>query len=348
MLLDPMSPLFMRWSYLPTLLPWLIPFLRNGERKERLDAIIKALADIAPDCVDQHLTLAKGTPAEQFIQTGYYTYAYPSRAEYEADAMGHALRREYGIDYDELTDGKLQENDPELTPEYTFGAAYKDHGWVTSPGKYTAALAGHFLVNGGKFHKGEVKDIAPTETGARITLEGGQELKADKVVLSAGVWSRRFAERLGHKCPMVAERGHHLMMANPSYRPPYPTMIAAGKLVITPMEDGLRAAGTLEFAPNDAPENPRALTMMRAHVKRAYPNVTWENEETWMGRRPSTTDSLPVIGASPRAPHVIFAFGAQHIGLTLGPKTGRMVADIAADRRTNIDLAPFRPDRFDA
>lgn len=346
MLLDPMSPLFLRWSYLPRLLPWLVPFLRNG-RKERMLEIVRALADIATDSVDRHLALARGTAAEAFIRTGRYVYAYPDRAAYEADLTGHALRREYGMDHEVLTGDALRAFDPALSPGLGVGAVYEDHGWIDSPGGYVAALAEHFARNGGAVERAEVVDIAPTEGGAAVTLAGGRRIEADKVALAAGVWSRRFAERLGHACPMIAERGHHVMYREPSAQPPCPIMISSGKFLLTPMRDGLRAAGTTEFAPIDAPENPAALAMLRAQVKRAYPGLTAAAEETWMGRRPTTVDSLPMIGAAPNAPHVLFAFGAQHIGLTLGPRIGRLTADIAAGRRPNVDLSPFRPDRFD-
>lgn len=346
MLLDPDSPLFLRWSHLPRMVPWFLAFLRQG-RRERVMEIAKALSGIAYDSVEQHQTLADGTAAAKFIHVAPYVYVYKDRKAYEGDLFGHALRREHGFPSEEIDGPELRAADPALSDSVGFGVSYGNHGYISSPSGYTAALADHFLATGGRFEEGEVADITPNEAGGEVALADGRRLAGDKIVLSAGVWSRAFAEKLGHRTPMVAERGHHLMLHGASARPPYPTMVAAGKFVLTPMDDGLRAAGTAEFGPIDAPPSDAALSLLRRQLKRVYPGLTWEREETWMGRRPSTVDSLPMIGASPKAPHVIFAFGAQHIGLTLGARTGRMVAEIAAGRSSNVDLSPFRPDRFD-
>lgn len=345
MLLDPDSPLFLRWSYLPKLLPWLVPFLRNGSTA-RMKEIVEALALMATDSVDQHQALAAGTGAARYLHTGSYTFVYRDRAEYRGDRLAHALRRDHGFEAEEMETDALRALDPALSPDYAFAASYPDHGWIGAPGRYVAALAAHFVREGGVLRLGEVEDVAAVEAGGAVALSGGDRLQADKVVLAAGVWSRRFAESLGCRTPMEAERGHHLMLANPSAKPPHPLMIAAGKFVLSPMEDGLRVGGTAEFAGIDAPPSEAALDLLRRGVRRAYPGVTWEGEETWMGRRPSTVDSLPVVGAAPNAPNVIFAFGGQHIGLTIGPRVGRMVADIASDRRGNEDWTPFRADRF--
>lgn len=345
MLLDRDSPLFLRWSYLPRLLPWLVPFLRNGSAA-RMRAIVEALATVASDSVDQHQSLAAGTGAERYLRTGSYTFVYRDRAEYHGDRLAHALRREHGFAMEEVEADRLRELDPALSADYRFAASYPDHGWITAPGRYVAALAEHFAREGGELRLGEVADAAQAEEGATVTLVGGETLSAAKLVLAAGVWSRRFAERLGARIPMEAERGHHLMLSGASAVPPHPLMISAGKFVLTPMEDGLRVAGTAEFGHIDAPISEAALGLLRRGVRRAYPGLTWEREETWLGRRPSTTDSLPVIGASRKARDVIFAFGGQHIGLTIGPRLGRMAAEIAGDRRGNVDLRPFGADRF--
>ena len=216
-------------------------------------------------------------------------------------------------------------------------------GWIDTPGEYVAALLEHFEAEGGAFRQAAVADIAE----GVVALEGGEALQADKVVLAAGVWSRRLAERLGHRVLMESERGYHVIYEGTNVVPPHPYMVADGKFAVTPMADGFRCAGTVEFggveaAPSDAP-----VALLRDHIKRVYPDLTWERESVWMGHRPSTADSLPLIGASPKAPGVIFAFGGQHVGLTMGARVGRMVAGIATGTPPNIDMSPYRVDRFD-
>jgi D-amino-acid dehydrogenase len=347
MLLNPNSPLFLRWSYLPRLLPWLIPFLRNGTR-EKLEQIAPALANLTGDSVDQHKALAWGTPAKLMIASGDYMFLYRSRKDYDKDPLAAALRMSQGFMPEPRDAETLRQRDPALSPDYTFGAAFTDHGWIRSPGKYVAALAAHFEAEGGTFRQAEVKDIRPAESGrATITLKGGEALDADRAVIATGAWSGPLAKKLGHKPMLESERGYHLVLKNPSAQPPFPYMIADAKFVATPMDEGLRLAGIVEFGGLKAPASAKPQALLKKRIQQVYPGLTWEAEESWLGHRPSTVDSLPLIGPSPKAPGVVFAFGAQHIGLTVGPKVGRIVADQISGRTPNVDLSPYRVDRFD-
>ena len=169
----------------------------------------------------------------------------------------------------------------------------------------------------------------------------------DRAILAAGAWSGTLARRLGHRAALESERGYHLMLTGTDFRPPNPYMIVSRKFAVTPMDTGIRCAGLAEFAGLKAGPTRAPIELLRRQVKVLYPDLEWEGESTWMGHRPSTTDSLPMIGESPRARGVYFAFGAQHVGLTSGPKTGRLIADLIAGRHPNLDLSPFRVGRFD-
>lgn len=345
MLFDRTQPLFLRWRYLPRFLPWVIPFLGNG-RMDRMRRIAEHLNTITYDSVDQHLALADGTPAAKYIRQGDYSYVYTDQAALDGDAMGHGLRAELGFPHRVRDRAHMAADDPHLAPEFTAAATFADHGWISNPGKYVAALAEVFRAAGGTLRQGEVADISPDGQGGRVHLSDGTVLDADKVVLSAGVWSRPLAERFGLKVPMEAERGYHVMLHGTNLQPPHPYMIAAGKFVLTPMADGIRLAGVVEFGGIDAPPSQAPWDLLRSYIKRVYPDLTWDRETTWMGHRPSTTDSLPMVGPVPGAPGILMAFGSQHIGLTIGPKLGRIVADLASDRSPNTDISAFRPDRF--
>ena len=345
MLADKSQPLFLRWSYLPKLLPWVIPFLRHG-RMDRMRKISDALGTITYDSVDQHLALAKGTPAESFLKIGDYSYVYTTPEARAGDAMGHGIRRDMGFEQTENDRDWLAKGDPHLSPEFTAATTFADHGWISDPGGYLAALCDILTGAGGRILQAEVEDVAPKGAGAMIRVKNHETIEADKAVICAGVWSRKLAERFGLRVPMEAERGYHVMLHGTNIQPPHPYMIAAGKFVLTPMRDGIRLAGVVEFGGIDAPPSEAPLNLLRSYIKRVYPDLTWERETTWMGRRPSTTDSLPFVGPVPEAPGVLMAFGSQHIGLTIGPKLGRMIADMASDRTTNTDVAAFRVDRF--
>ncbi|MEM9046520.1 MAG: FAD-binding oxidoreductase, partial [Pseudomonadota bacterium] len=267
----------------------------------------------------------------------------------EADDFSWAIRREQGLSWDEWDRDDLQDRDPYLGPEHQFGAALHNHGWITHPSAYCQALFNAFAEAGGKMALGEVVDVAPLDQGrAKITLEGGSETEADRVILATGVWSGKLASKLGHRAMMQAERGYHLVFKGANRRPPTPYMLSSAKAAATPMDPGLRVAGLAEFAPIDAPAKQTPYALIRRQAKRLYPDLEWEGETYWMGRRPSTPDSLPLVGPSPKAPGIIFACGGQHLGLTMGPKVGRIAAGMATDRPTNIDTSPYRVERFDA
>lgn len=347
MLLDPDSPLYLRWSYLPRLAPWLARFLWNGRRGKVVE-IARGMAGLIGDAPEQHEALARGTPAARFIRHGDYVYLYPDRKAFEHDAFGFGLRRDHGVTWEEWDRARLVERDPELAPGIDFAAAIKGGCYLSDPGAYVATLGEHFVREGGRFLQGEVAEIVPTADGrGAVTLTGGAKREADRVVLAAGVWSGKLARKLGHEARIEAERGYHLMLKNPSHMPPSPYSLVAAKIVATPMQDGLRIAGVVDLGGIDGPALTAPVAGIRKRIRQLYPRLKWEGEQSWMGRRPSTVDSLPLLGPSPKAPAILFAFGGQHLGLTMGARLGRMTADLIAGRKPNIDIAPYRVDRFD-
>lgn len=345
MLLDPLGPLHLRWSYLPKLLPWLIPFLKRANRND-VERTAAALTNILGDAVEQHKTLASGTGAERFITDGIYAFLYTSKAGCDADEWAHELRRQHGakIDYRDLA--RMREDDPHLGDHYNYAACYTQHGWISDPGAYVAALFKHFRAEGGQFRQGEVDNIQPLNSGAQVVIDGST-LSFDQVVLAGGAWSAKLARKLGHKPGLETERGYHLVLKSPNHTPPFPYMLADGKFVATPMDGGLRCAGQVEFGGLDAGPSETPFRIVKTRIKQLYPNLEWTDEERWLGHRPSTVDSIPFIGPSPKAGQIHFAFGAQHVGLTSGPKTGRLIADMIGGRTPNIDMHPFRVGRFD-
>lgn len=342
MLLDPGQPLYLRWSYVPRMLPFLARYLSHAKEPE-VRRIAAALAGLTGDSVDEHRALAAGSPAESFIHTGDYGFLYRDRAQYEKDGWGHAIRREHGFVPREIGRSELLERDPALGEAWTFGAIFPDHGWIANPGAYVAALAETFVREGGAIRRAEVVAL---DGAGKATLAGGAVMRADRIVLAAGAWSAKLAAGLGLKLPMESERGYHLALRSPTSRPAHPWMVSEVKAVTTPMEFGIRMAGIVEFGGLEAGPSGAPPKLLRAAAERIWPGLEWESEEDWMGHRPVLADSLPAIGEVPGAPAVICAFGGQHVGLTAGPRIGRLAAEIAAGARPNADLAPCAPGRF--
>ena len=341
-LLSPSSPIYLKWSYLAKFSPWAVKFIMNGTRPKALP-IILALNELIYDTVENHIQLSKNTDAARFIEKGDMTLLYRNRKQFSSDKFANRARSDLGITWEELSRDKLLDRDPHISKLYQFGLAYKNHGWITNPAAYVSSLAKHFQKNGGKILIGEVSKI----NGNNVELKDGNILKAKNIVLATGAWSKNLATQLGHNIPLQAERGYHLSLKNASHMPPNTYLITDKKFGLTPMDGFLRCAGQSEFAPLEMPPNPKAIRNLRKFLFRFYPKLEYESETIWQGTRPTLPDSLPLIGRSSKNTSVIFAFGGQHLGLTMGPKVGKMVRDIIFERQSNINMKPYSSDRFD-
>ena len=345
MLFDPDQPLFLRWSYLPKMLPWLFRYLSHANAADTR-RIADALFDIIGDSVADHQALATGTGAEQWIKPQEYMAVYADRAQYDNDAFAWSIRREHGIQFEELEGAALHQQEAALSSEITFGIRVLDHGRISDPGAYVKALAAHVVDNGGELVRAEVSDIVRENgvaTGVRI---GGETISGDAVVIAMGAWSGKLSKLLGLDIPLESERGYHLEFWEPSVMPKTPIMVASGKFVLTPMEGRLRAAGVVEFGGLEAGPSRAPFALLRRAVRKAMPDLACKEETEWMGHRPATTDSIPVIGEVPGTKGAFLGYGHQHVGLTGGPKTGRILAQLIGGKTPNIDLARYSPSRF--
>jgi D-amino-acid dehydrogenase len=343
-LFDPKFPLFLRWGYTPKLLPWLMKYLSFANDADTR-RIAKSLTHIVGDSVEQHQALTQGTPAAKWIQESDYNFAYKDRAAFEADAYVWELRREAGFIPEIIEGPAVQEHEPILGKNTTLLAVNKNHGYILNPSNYVKDLVKLLVDMGGRFIQAEVKDFdfSGGQVSAVDTDKG--RFDCDKAVISAGIWSKPLMQKLGLKVPMEAERGYHVLFKSPNITPRYPMMVAAGKFVATPMDQGLRCAGVVEFGGLDETPSKAPLALLRRTVAETFPKMQAAEEEEWLGFRPAPTDSLPLIGELGSS-GVYTAFGHQHIGLTGGAKTGRMVANLISGQPMNLDMRPYQPDRF--
>jgi len=342
--LSPREPLFLRWSYLPRALPFMLRTLTMCTTA-KTEKIAAAIAGVTAGSLEEHQALAAGTGAERFIAASDYLYAYRARSDYDGASLGFQLRRRHGFSWEELDGGRLREIEPLLSEELSFGLRFPGHGHIRDPGRYIGALAAHFEAQGGRMVKAEVTDIA--REGGRVTgvVAGGEVLACEAAVISAGIWSDPLAKRLGATVPMETERGYHVELVDPSETLKAPVMITEGEFVAVPMEGRIRLGGVVEFGGLDAPPDERIFQYILGLGRAALPSVRYAETRRWMGHRPAPVDSIPLIGELPGAKGAYAAFGHHHLGLTAGPKTGRLVADLVAGRRPNLDMAPYRPDR---
>jgi D-amino-acid dehydrogenase len=347
MALDPNQPLFVKWGYFPKLLPWLVKYLRHANAPDT-KRIAAAVAGIVGDSLADHQALADGTGAESYIRPGDYLYIYNDRKHFESDGFGWAIRKQLGITWDELEGEAFRAHDPSFAPHLGFGVRMGNHGRIADPGAYVKALAAHVEAQGGQFIKAHVDGIQREDGVVTGLRAGGQTIACDACVVATGVWSGPLSRALGIDVPLESERGYHLELWEPSHMPRTPVMIASGKFVATPMDGRLRLAGVVEFGGLKAPPSEAPFALLRKNIRAAMPGLTWAREEEWMGHRPAPADSIPVIGEVPKVKGAYLAFGHHHIGLTGGPKTGRLVAQMISGKKPNVDLGVYSPSRWAA
>ena len=345
MLRDPEFPLFLRWPYLPRLLPWLRRYMAHANDRDTR-RISAGLVPIVSDSVAQHKALCADLGLEDWVRDSDYCFAYTNRAAFEAEAYTWALRREAGFEPEIIEGGAVREFDPAYGPQITCIARLADHGFIADPGSYVRALAKAFEKMGGTIRQAEVQDVAITDEEVTSVLTDQGPLPCDDVLLATGVWSKALMRKLGINVPLESERGYHIVFKDAEGGPSRPTMMAAGKFVATPMAEGLRCAGIVEFGGLEAGASKAPLALLRRQAKAAFPHLTATEEIEWLGHRPAPSDSLPLIGQIGTS-RVYTAFGHHHIGLTGGPKTGRLIAGLITGQTPNTDLTPYHPQRFD-
>lgn len=345
MLLDPGQPLFLKWSYLPKLAPWLIKYLRHANAADT-QRVAAAMAPLVGDSLAEHQALSAGTGAERWVKPDDYLFLYRNRAHFETDAFGWSIRKAHGFVWEELEGAAFTTYDPAFGPDQDFAVRLGDHGRISDPGAYIKALAAHVMASGGRFVPANVEAIVHENGAVSGVRAGGETISCDAVVLSAGAWSGPLAGQLGLSVPLESERGYHLELWEPSIMPRAPVMIAAGKFVATPMEGRLRLAGIVEFGGLDAPPSRAPIALLEKNIRAAIPGIAWKHKTEWMGHRPAPADSIPVIGPAPALRGAFVGFGHHHVGLTSGPKTGRLIAQLVSGRKPNVEIAPYDPRRF--
>jgi len=345
MMLRPLPPLSIRPAYLPQILPWLLRFIAASRRSE-VDRVAAALHALTVGAVDAWRELLAGTPLDSLLVTGGWLKVYESDASFAATATARELLDKVGTPYELLVAEDIQDLEPHLAPVFRHGIWQKDSLRVVNPGRLVAGMVDLLVARGGELRIAEVRHIDPRSTGVTLRLDNG-ELTADRVILAAGAWSRGLARRLGDRLPLDTERGYHMMLpAGTESLLGRPVLNADQSFVLSPMETGMRMTSQVELAGVQAPPDYRRIRSLLPAAKRMLPALEAAEASVWMGCRPSLPDSLPVIGRSSRSTDVLYAFGHQHLGMTLGPVTGRIIADLVAGRSPVLDLSPYRPDRW--
>lgn len=350
MLLDPLGPFRIQPSYFFKAVPWFMRFLINmlpGRRAHNSQAIkrlnqssIEALIELTEFCdcselmtLNGSLLVFEGTSIEEVTkECNHYSNA--------------------GVKVRLLSGDEVRQLEPSLSDSISHALYFTHVGHTTDPYKLCQAFADKFVALGGEILTDELLSIDKSivdEAIVAMQLASGEKIVSDKVLIASGAWSKPFAKHLGHNVPLETERGYHLMMPQKSSLS-RPVASYNRKFIITPMLDGTRLAGTVEFGGLKAPLVEARADCLFPHGKALLPELFADAKvtdgERWMGFRPSMPDSLPVLGRSNKQKNVFFSFGHQHLGLTWSGITAKLVSQEMSGKQTEIDLSDYRVDRF--
>jgi D-amino-acid dehydrogenase len=345
MLLDKDAPLSIRWRYAPRFLPWFLRFLR-ASRPTEVERLSHALRDMLDQSYEAYAPLLDAADAHDLVRRDGLVTVYRTAEQLGAARPDIELRKRRGVELQLVSGDDLRRLVPAVSPDYEHGVFYPKCGHTTDPRALLLALWRSVERSGGTFVKDTAVgfDIRGRSVAAVRTRSAA--VPADAVVIAAGAWSKPLTRALGLRVPLDTERGYHVTLADAGIELPVPIIVGDVRFAVTPMTMGVRLAGTVEFAGLRAPPNQRRQDMLVRLARRCFPGLRTDRQSRWMGFRPALPDSLPVIGRSPQHSNVYFGFGHGHLGVTGGAITGKIIADLAAGRPPQIDVAPFRVDRF--
>ena len=344
MLLDKTSPLSMQGSYLPSLMPYGWEFFKAcfPAKYAQGKVAMRSLHEYTQQADKDLLEL---TRAQDLVRSEGVLGLFATEDGFATAQTGDLQeRREQGVNLDFLNADQVRELEPDLAGFHAGGVFYPDARFTVSPVELSRRFARHFTDNGGVIVQNKVLAVTPEADEVSVQLSDSS-VKYDQVVICAGVASNAMLSPLGVKMPLVSERGYHLTLDIGAKALSRPVGWLDKAVFLTPMEGGVRLAGTAEFAFADAPLNHERADAMLEHAKVMLgdnPSI----RSTWVGSRPSTPDSLPVIGTVGKHPRVKVAFGHGHLGLTFAAVTGKLITECVQGQATSVDLTPFSADRF--
>ncbi|MBL8791442.1 MAG: FAD-binding oxidoreductase [Rhizobiales bacterium] len=347
-LMDPLGPLTIRWGYLPKALPWFLSAARNTT-PARVEEIVQARAALGMRVVSDFETLLGDAGRKDLLVYRETLRLFDDEAQFRAEAAERDTKKRHGFPCEIYSGDQVREMEPAVGKNVIRGASHGGWYFVLNPEGVVKAIAKTVVANGGKIIADDVRGIVHQDGKVTaLTLAGGGRHPVENLVVCAGAYSHLLARQLGERVLLEAERGYHIVLPDSGVSISRSLTYARTPGAATPMEMGLRLAGTDEFAGLEAEPNYARADNLFHVFKKVLPGLQPPNERAtrWMGRRPGTPDSLPVIGRSRTMSNVVYGFGHGHMGLTWGPTTGRLVSEILSNKTPNMNMDVFRVNRF--
>lgn len=342
---DPLGPFTVRPEYLAQITPWMIGFWRAGW-PDRIAAGVRAQGALMRLARTEMEALVASAGIGGLVRSDGVLEFYESEGELRAAQGEIDAKRREGIEVQVVRGDEMRALQPGLDPRLVAATFIPSWQTVSDPHEFALAIGKAATDRGVTFRRDEVRALRPLGDGVVVEFGDGSMLTANKVVVAAGAWSRALTAPLGDLIPLDTERGYNTTLPPGAFDLKRQLVFPGHGFVVTPLSTGIRIGGAVELGGLGLPPNFKRSEAMLKKAARFMPGLRTEGGTQWMGFRPSLPDSLPAIGRSRPSPHILYAFGHGHLGLTQSAATGRLITELVTGAPASLDLSPFSPQRF--
>ena len=343
MLLSTTGPLALRWNYVPKMIPWFFKFIKNCTKKKMMHTAkyMHQILDLALPAYDE---LFQEIDISGLVESRGIIYFWTDK-DLKSRELEINVRKELGVEQKLLKPHEIHDLEPHIKQIYHGGVLYPSARHTRNPGKILLKLFELFLKKDGKFIKENVKTINFSPDNKPLIKTNLNSYVFDKAVVACGAFSKKLTDQVDEKIPLDTERGYHVHFKGYDHLLSRPVIFLNRGFGITPMEQGLRVVGTVEFGGLDNPLNKKRVLNLVNNAKYLFPELD-KNHDEWLGFRPTLPDFLPVMGPSKNHKNLFYSFGHHHLGWTLGAISGKILAGMIAEEKTNLDLSSYSSLRF--
>ena len=343
MLLSSTGPLALKWNYVPRMIPWFLKFIKNCTKKNMMHTAryMHQILDLALSAYDE---LFADIDISGLVENKGIIYFWTNK-DLKSRELEINIRNELGIKQQLLTPHEIHDLEPHIKRIYHGGVLYPNARHTRNPKKVLLKLFDLFLKRGGRFKKQNVHSISFTSDNKPVLKTDLDLYSFDKAVVACGAFSKRLTDQVDEKIPLDTERGYHVHFKGHDHLLSRPVIFLNRGFGITPMEQGLRVVGTVEFGGLDNPKSEKRILNLVKSAKYLFPELT-EHHDEWLGFRPTLPDFLPVMGPSKNHENLFYSFGHHHLGWTLGAISGKIIASMVMKENMNLDLSPYNSIRF--
>ena len=343
MLFSSYGPLALKWSYMPKMIPWFLNYIKNCNKESALHTA-KYMHQILNLSNDAYEEIFKEIDVTNLVEKKGIIYIWTNK-NLKSRNFEIKVRNDLGIEQKLLTQKEILNLEPNLNPVFDAGVIYESAMHARDPHGILKEIFKLFIKKGGKFIQENIKSIKQIKENETIVKSESHEYKFEKSVIASGAFSKNLTDQLGEKIPLDTERGYHVHFKNKDHLISRPVICLDRGFGLTPMNQGLRAVGTVELGGLNNPPSKKRINYVIKCAKELLPDLDIHDDE-WLGFRPTLPDFLPILGPSLKNKNIVYAFGHNHLGWTLGAITGKIISGIVAEEKTNLDLSPYSSKRF--